>query len=669
MSFENTKRKSEAAISILRDAAELIGERRQEAITLQTTSQSIIPGLGLVDDAASLISRAQSITKGIFQLIVVGEFSHGKSTLLNALIEEDTLFTNILPATAVITMLVHNPNNDEPLQARTYNSDEKVISTYSVKEFRELFRFTKEDTKKALNGELDERFRRIAYAEVESRHPLCANKVRVIDSPGLAHREAMTQLTTRFFKQADAIVFMLDAQRLFVDRERLFLDANFKKQYYPNLFFVINKMDLVAETSKQDIEEFTRLHLELFFKDSNGAFDEDLYNERVFFISAKAALNAVTKESPPNREAYTASGVQDLRDSLMSFLQSDGRNNSIFAATLAHFERVCSSADIYIKRQKKLYNTQVDVLKNGKGRVDIFLKGIRRDAKTSEHIIEDVGDKIKRAYYREFRNFIISLGDSFVDDGGGDISLQDMQDKPSLELALKKKLGNYFRVKLDAWNANEGNDVVQEEIDDLIDQLQDSLALFQLRLREVHSVLEDAKIEQNVDDIDIPDDVYDEANELLEGIIVRPDFSVSLEDDNYSEIFVATLVREVVDFLPEWLGDVVRQFTDWIFGSPEEKIKEELQKALRQFLTKEMDSLNRRDEIYSLIEEEFTVKTKRRLNSALDRQIRVIEQQITDAISRLQSNTFNAEEEKLRLEQIEQVLQTLNNKLHLAVEA
>lgn len=666
MSFESTTKKSKETVEILQDAAMVIGVRQEKSVLLKTINQSLVPGLDLEEDARVLRAKAQDITKGIFKLIVVGEFNCGKSTLLNALIEENALVMNILPATAVITMLVHSPHENEPLRVRTYGHNGKILGTYNRTEFQDKFRWAMEDATKALKGEFDGRLSEIAFAEVDSRHPLCANKVRVIDSPGLAHHETMTKLTTYFFKQADAIIFMLDAGHLFTEREQLFLSANFKKQYHNNLFFVVNKMDSVDERARRDVENYVRLHLEPYFHDATDKFDAHLYTGHVFFVSARAGLQAVTQKTP-DQVAYAASGVKDLRDHLMAFLQSEGKNRSIFSATLANFRYVCCSAHDYSKRQRAFYTKQVDVLKSGKIRVDSYLSEVRRDAKHTEHIVDDVGDNAKRAYYTAFRNFMVALGEGFGDGVDFTVSATNMQDKTQLEATLHNKLSEYFKIQLAAWNANEGSDVIQNEIDDLKGQLQDSLARFQFQLRHVNMVLEEAQITQKIDQIQIPAEVYEEASELVQEIAVQPNFSVSLEGNNYNDIFVATLVREFADQLPNWLGDIIRNLIDWIFA-PQEKIKSELRKALTQFLHTEMDSVERRQEIYALIEKEFTIKTKRRLNRVLDQQISRIEKQINEAIRKLQNTDFDPEQEMQRLEQIEEALQALQVKLQFVVE-
>lgn len=73
----------------LQQIAILIGELQLEPIVID--AQSILPGLGMVSDASILSKYAEDIHQGVFKLIVIGEFNHGKSTLLNAMMGSKTL--------------------------------------------------------------------------------------------------------------------------------------------------------------------------------------------------------------------------------------------------------------------------------------------------------------------------------------------------------------------------------------------------------------------------------------------------------------------------------------------------------------------------------------------------------------------------------------------------
>ena len=74
---------------------------------LLTRASTCLTGLG--DDYALSISELeqlrQRLAEGRFHLAVLGQFKRGKSTLLNALLGDDLLPTDILPVTAIPTYI------------------------------------------------------------------------------------------------------------------------------------------------------------------------------------------------------------------------------------------------------------------------------------------------------------------------------------------------------------------------------------------------------------------------------------------------------------------------------------------------------------------------------------------------------------------------------------
>ena len=59
----------------------------------------------ILDQAASL--QAQTKGDDIVEVVVLGQFKAGKSSLINSFLKEPLLPTGVLPVTAVITRLTH----------------------------------------------------------------------------------------------------------------------------------------------------------------------------------------------------------------------------------------------------------------------------------------------------------------------------------------------------------------------------------------------------------------------------------------------------------------------------------------------------------------------------------------------------------------------------------
>src|SRR5262249_55598591 len=114
--LETFRNKQVDVVSALRDLTQL-GER-----------------VGAKSLAARLqVDLVQKLEADRFPLVVVGEFNHGKTTFVNALLGAHVLPVGVTPTTAVIHHLEHS---DTPRAAVVYTSgDRKTIPFEEVRKF------------------------------------------------------------------------------------------------------------------------------------------------------------------------------------------------------------------------------------------------------------------------------------------------------------------------------------------------------------------------------------------------------------------------------------------------------------------------------------------------------------------------------------------------------
>ena len=259
--YSSAKEKSDEMAAILRDMSLLIGQERGLASNLETGG-NIVSGLGFISNAHALAVRAQDIQQGIFKIIVLGEFKHGKSTLLNSMLGGRVLAARATPCTAIVTMLVYGDSNN----VSVYKNGNEIPQVMSLDAFNAEYQLTKEDQEKLNEQGFTYRFQDIDYAQIDCQHSLCANGVRLIDSPGLKESNSRTKITTRFLRQAQAIIFVLNATQIISEDERQFIKENLGKGRLTNIFFVINKINLVDEFEVDDIKKYP--------KNKNNIMDE-----------------------------------------------------------------------------------------------------------------------------------------------------------------------------------------------------------------------------------------------------------------------------------------------------------------------------------------------------------------------------------------------------------
>ena len=181
-----------------------------------------------------------SHTSEPLMLMVMGSFSTGKSSFINALVGEEIAAVEAKPTTAVVTKLCYGKQDKLLLHFR----DGRVQSATP----QEFTRMT------AVNDEekLNEIHERLDY--VERQMPLdMLKQVSIIDSPGLNDvKEKRSEATEHFVSKADTVLWMFSTVQLATREEMAAMD-----RLTPRLkpIAVVNKMDLLDE-EEDDPEEF-----------------------------------------------------------------------------------------------------------------------------------------------------------------------------------------------------------------------------------------------------------------------------------------------------------------------------------------------------------------------------------------------------------------------------
>jgi small GTP-binding protein len=180
-----------------------------------------------------------------FHLVVLGEFNHGKSTFVNALLGQDVLPTGITPTTASINHVVHAAN---PTARVVLSSGEsRYLEPTQLKEWVTV-----------AGGHASE----VAYVELGYPSELLVNNVVLVDTPGVNDlNEQRAEVTYGYVPRADAVVFLLDAGQALKDSEREFLRSRVLESARDRLIFVLGKMDLLNADERAAVIEYVRTGL------------------------------------------------------------------------------------------------------------------------------------------------------------------------------------------------------------------------------------------------------------------------------------------------------------------------------------------------------------------------------------------------------------------------
>lgn len=258
-----------------------------------------------------------------FKIAVVGEFSSGKSTFLNALIGQDLLKHGAQETTATITEIYNDPNCFKSPMLDIYYANGKVVKNITSDEINE---FTATSSKKYLVS------KEIEKVVIRSRILTQHSNICLIDTPGLNgiadnHREK----TIEQIKDAHACIYLMQVRGLGQS------DIEFLKyicKYQHNIIFVQNFIDelkeLEGETVEEKITEQKRIIEEKIKEEV-----KDLSYQIVGISARKALISKVeTFESyhgellnkEMRKKLYNESKFEKIIEVLNSFIENNEKN-------------------------------------------------------------------------------------------------------------------------------------------------------------------------------------------------------------------------------------------------------------------------------------------------------------------------------------------------------
>ncbi len=270
------------------------------------------------DRLADLAARARS---GRFLVLLLGGFSSGKSTLLNALLGQPVLPVKVNPCTAILTELAYGEQATVEVRFR----DGRPAEALTPAAFLARYQLSAAEAQDA-GAEATDRFGAVDRAVVSWPLPLLRDGVALLDTPGLDDDEARTERTLASLPQADAVIVVLNATRFLSDLERRTIRRHLLPLGLTNLFFPVTMVDLLdalTDHPERDLAEMRRRAQQMLgpLCEVRG---EDRFDERFFFLDARGALGArwdrqrATPHLDPQRLA--ASGIQPFERALEAFL-------------------------------------------------------------------------------------------------------------------------------------------------------------------------------------------------------------------------------------------------------------------------------------------------------------------------------------------------------------
>ena len=306
MSYTGT---SSLADMMMRGVEKAGGETEKSIAGLAEVAAS----LDMHETEAKLAETARQLHSDTFNLMVMGRFKNGKSTLLNALLGGTTepvdlggqqcpMVVDDLPATATLTGVV--------FAKKPYI---RVWSFDGTSQDWSIDRYLRESTLDVDQLESARRFQHIREFEMGFPARLCQAGVTIYDSPGLDEHGDRTKITQDAVQRCDAAVLVYRSDVLMGQNE-LMNAADLIKDG-TRIFTVVNLMN--ARDADDRLKGFV---WNRYVRDHQGGpswAGQDASSRNIYFVDAEHARQARYKG---DEELAAACGLAEFERRLADFL-------------------------------------------------------------------------------------------------------------------------------------------------------------------------------------------------------------------------------------------------------------------------------------------------------------------------------------------------------------
>ncbi len=371
-----------------------------------------------------ICNKIENIEANKFTISIFGNFSNGKSTMLNALMgfDNDVLVVDELASTATITRL------KEPEYEEMANKAEVLYSNGEKKliDLDELKTFSARNEKQ----EVEEVIKEVTLF-LDSEY--LKNGVEIVDTPGFnSSHKIHTEIAKGYVDKSDASIFLFTFDKPGSDTEFKFLQ--YVNQYMNRIFFVVNKIDTRNKSENSLDEGISKLRNKLLEK------NVEIGNKKIYPISAKLHQEGLRENSSKKLEdskfhifkeelAQYLTGNENTKDRLIEPLEAIVSKMGAESIFLQERITSCSKDQDGIMDEIKMKQKEIEekkkILKEKKKHIQITVNESIRNAKSNfqkatEAILEEVKGEVSDvktefdAKLTDFGSLALGVYDKFL---------------------------------------------------------------------------------------------------------------------------------------------------------------------------------------------------------------------------------------------------------------
>lgn len=368
-----------------------------------------------------------------FSIGITGVMNAGKSTMLNALMGREILGSAVVPETANLTIVKHNPTDNAKVyywNEQEWDRIKKSASQLeSMKDFveetnrifgdnlknyiRPVSRFDEIDIKDLSSYTSAEasgkKCNLVKYVELGSKLDFLSDGIEIVDTPGLddpvIQRE---EITKEYISQCDMMIHLMNVSQSATLKDVEFIIDALLYQNISKLLVVITRADTVSKEQLEEVIKYTKTSIEKQLKAQNKDSQLDYILKTIRFIPISGRM-ALLHRTGREKEALDAgftiedTGILEIEKYLMDTLfgTNSQKGELVVQSTKNQLQKV-------IEKQISFNNYELTLLSKSKEELEKELEEFNKKKAVNTRIFQAMSEDI--TYYKnDAKSYINSL--------------------------------------------------------------------------------------------------------------------------------------------------------------------------------------------------------------------------------------------------------------------